>query len=71
MKVSENLMTDTKEGWIKVGTVLTMVPGDVPSQKTEKFSNFEKNFENVIFSIFNLFFIKIMLLWDTFGKVNN
>ena len=33
-------MTDTKEEWIKVGTVLGMVPGDVPSEKTEKFSNF-------------------------------
>ena len=33
-------MTDTKEGWIKVGTALSMVPGDVPSEKTEKFSNF-------------------------------
>ena len=33
-------MTDTKEGWIKVATVLGMVPGDVPSEKTEKFLNF-------------------------------
>ena len=69
--MSQNLMTDTKEGWIKVGTALGMVLGDVPSEKTEKFSNFLKIFENIIFSIFNLFFIKNMLLWDTFGKVKN
>ena len=30
-------MTDTKEGWIKVGTVLSMVPGGMPGEKTEKF----------------------------------
>ena len=30
-------MTDTKEGWIKVGTVLGMVPGGMPGEKTEKF----------------------------------
>ena len=35
-------MTDTKEGWIKVGTVLSMVPDGVPSEKTEKFLNFLK-----------------------------
>ena len=55
-------MTDTMEDWIKVGTALGIVPGDVPSEKTEKFSNVCKFFENVIFSIFNLFFIKNMLL---------
>ena len=44
------------------------VPDDVPSEKTEKFFEF---FENVIFSIFNLFFIKNILLWDTFEKVKN
>ena len=33
-------MTDTKEEWIKVGTVLGMMPGGMPSEKTEKFSNF-------------------------------
>ena len=64
-------MIDTKEGWIKVGTVLGMVPGGVPSEKTEKFFKIFKFFENVIFSIFNLFFIKNILLWDTFGKIKN
>ena len=34
------LMTDTKERWIKVGTALGMGPDGVPSEKTEKFSNF-------------------------------
>ena len=33
-------MSDTKEKWVKVGTALGMVPGGVPSEKTEKFSNF-------------------------------
>ena len=33
-------MTDTKERWIKVDTVLGMVPDGVLSEKTEKFSNF-------------------------------
>ena len=61
-------MTDTKEGWIKVGTALGMVPDGVPSEKIFKFFEF---FENVIFSIFDLFFIKNMLLWATFGKVKN
>ena len=64
-------MSDTKEEWIKVGTALGMVPGGVPSEKTEKFSNLFKFFENVIFSIFNLFCIENILLWDTFGKVKN
>ena len=54
-------MSDTKDEWIEVGTVLGMVPGGVPSEKTEKFSKFLKFFENVIFSIFNLFFIKNIL----------
>ena len=55
-------MTDTKEGWIKVGTVLGMVPGGVLSEKMEKILKFFEFFENVIFSIFNLFFIENMLL---------
>ena len=34
-------MSYTKEEWIKVGTVLGMVPGGVPSEKKmEKFSTF-------------------------------
>ena len=35
-------MTDTRKRWIKVGTVLGMVPDGVPSEKTEKFLNFLK-----------------------------
>ena len=47
----------------------SLVPSVVPSEKTEKFSIFlKKNLENVIFSIFNLFFIKNILLWYTFEK---
>ena len=64
-------MTDTKEEWIKVGTVLGMMPGGMPSEKTEKFSNFLNFLKMSFFWIFNLFFIKNMLLWDTFGKVKN
>ena len=55
-------MTDTRKRWIKVCTVLGMVLDGVPSEKTEKFSNFLNFFENVIFLIFNLFFIKNILL---------
>ena len=33
-------MSDTKEEWIKMGTVLCMVSGGVPSEKMEKLSNF-------------------------------
>ena len=58
-------MTDTRKRWFKVGTALGMVPEGVPSEKMEKF------FENVIFSIFNLFFIKNILLWGTFERVKN
>ena len=35
-------MTDTRERWINVGTVLGMVPDGVPSEKMEKFLNFLK-----------------------------
>ena len=48
-----------------------MVPDGVPSEKTEKFSNFLNFFENVIFLIFNLFFIKNILLWGNFKRVKN
>ena len=64
-------MTNTGKRWIKVGTALGMVPDGVLSEKTEKFSNFCEFLENVNFLIFNLFFIKNMLLWDTFGKVKS
>ena len=30
-------MSNTKEEWIKVGTVLGMMPGGMPGEKTEKF----------------------------------
>ena len=61
-------MTDTRKRWFKVGTVFGTVPDGVPSEKTEKFFEF---FENVIFSIFNLFFIKKIILWGTFERVKN
>ena len=64
-------MTDTRKRWLKVGTAFGTVPDGVPSEKTEKFLNFLNFFENVIFSIFNLFFIKNILLWDTFERVKN
>ena len=64
-------MTDTRKRWFKEGIVFGTVPDDVPSEKTEKFLNFLNFFENVIFSIFDLFFIKNILLWDTFEKVKN
>ena len=51
-------MTDTRKRWIKVGTALGMVPDGVPSEKTKKKFEFFEFFENVIFLIFNLFFIK-------------
>ena len=55
-------MTDSRKRWIKVGTVLGMVPGGAPSEKNGKIFEFFEFFENVIFSIFNRFFIKNMLL---------
>ena len=64
-------MPDTKEGWIKVGTVLDMVQGGVPGEKMEKFSIFSNILKMSFFQFFNLFFIKNMLLWDTFGEVKN
>ena len=64
-------MTDTRKRWFKVGTALGMVPDGVPSEKTEKFSNFLNFLKMSFFLIFNLFFIKNMLLWDTFERVKN
>ena len=55
-------MTGTRKRWIKVGTVLGMVPDGVPGEKTEKFSNFLNFLKMSFFFIFNLFFIKNMLL---------
>ena len=49
-----------------MGTALGTVPDGVPGEKNGKILKF---FENFIFLIFNLFFIKNMLLWNTFGKV--
>ena len=64
-------MTDTRKRWFRVGTAFGTVPDGVPSEKTEKIFKLLKFFENVIFLIFNLFFIKNMLLWDTFERVKN
>ena len=44
-------MTGTRNRWIKVGTVLGMVPDGVPSEKTENFFNFF-NFLKMSFSWF-------------------
>ena len=51
--------------------MLGMMPGGMPGEKKGKILKFFEFFKNVIFFIFNLFFIKNMLLWDTFGKVKN
>ena len=64
-------MTGTRKRWIKVGTTLGMMLDGVPSEKTEKFSNFLNFLKMSFFFIFNLFFIKNMLLWGTFEKVKN
>ena len=64
-------MTNTKKEWIKVGMRLGMMPGGMPGEKNGKILKFFEFFENVIFSIFNLFFIKNMLLWYGFRKVKN
>ena len=53
-------MTDTRKRWIKVGTMLGMVPDGVPGEETEKFSNFLNILKMSFFLIFNLFFIKNM-----------
>ena len=65
-------MTDTRKRWFKEGTAFGTVPDGVLSKKKngEIFEFFEF-FENVIFWIFNLFFIKNILLWDTFERVKN
>ena len=64
-------MTDTKKRWFKVGTAFSTMPNAVPSEKTEKFSNFLNFLKMSFFFIFNLFFIKNILLWDTFKRVKN
>ena len=64
-------MTDTRKRWFKEGIVFGMVPDDVPSEKTEKFSNVLNFLKMSFFSIFDLFFIKNILLWDAFEKVKN
>ena len=64
-------MTVTRKKWFKVGTAIGMMPDGVPSEKNGKIFNFFEFFENVIFSIFNLFFIKNILLWGTFERVKN
>ena len=33
-------MSNTEEEWVKVGMVLGMMPGAMPGEKMEKFSNF-------------------------------
>ena len=61
-------MTDTKEGWIKVGTALGMVPGGVPSKKTEKFSNFLNFLKMSFFRFLTYFSSKICYFGLLLGR---
>ena len=49
-------MTDTRKRWIKVGTALGMMPDGVPSEKTEKISNFLNFLKMSLFLIFKPIF---------------
>ena len=61
-------MTGTRKRWIKVGTALGMVLDGVPSEKTEKFSNFLNFLKMSFFFIFNLFFnqkyVTLRYFWE-------
>ena len=48
-------MTNIRKRWFKVGTVLGMMPDDVPSEKTKKISNF-LNFLKMLFFRFLTYF---------------
>ena len=62
-------MTDTKERWIKVGTVLGMVPDDVPSEKTEKFSKFSNFLKMSFFRFLTYFSSKIYYFGPLLGRL--
>ena len=57
-------MTDTRIRWFKVGTALGMVPDGVPSEKTEKFSNF-LNFLKMSFFRFLTYFSSKIFCFGT------
>ena len=61
-------MSNTKEEWIKVGIMLGMMPGGMPGEKNEKFSNCFEFFENVIFfdfkPIFHQKYVTLGYFWE-------
>ena len=61
-------MSDAKDEWIKVGTVLWMVPGVVQSEKNGKIFKFLKFFENVIFWFLTYFSSKIYYFGILLGR---
>ena len=61
-------MTDTKEEWIKVGTALGIVPGGVPSEKMEKFSNFSNFLKMSFFRFLTYFSSKIYYFGILLGR---
>ena len=61
-------MTDTEEGWIKVGTALGMMPDGVPSEKTEKSSNFSNFLKISFFQFLTYFSSKICYFEMVLGR---
>ena len=64
-------MPDTKEGGVKVGHSAQLAAKCCAEWKNGKIFNFFQFLKNVIFSIFNQFFIKNILLWDVLEEVKN
>ena len=61
-------MTDTRKRWIKVGTVLGMMPDGVPSEKTEKFKNFLNFLKMSFFQFLTYFSSKICYFEVLLGR---
>ena len=61
-------MTDTRKRWIKVGTVLGMMPDGVPSEKMEKFSNFLNFLKMSFFRFLTYFSSKICYFEVLLGR---
>jgi len=61
-------MSNTKEEWIKVGTVLGMMPGGMPSEKMEKFSNFLNFLKMSFFRFLTYFSSKICYFEVLLGR---
>ena len=61
-------MTDTRKRWIKVGTVLGMVLDGVPSEKTEKCSNFLNFLKMSFFRFLTYFSSKICYFEVLLGR---